>query len=50
MGWIKKTDPPHICWKPVEAGMTPGDIWECDECKVQWEVTENWGWKRRLEE
>lgn len=37
MPWIKHTPPAHQCFMPVFIFViTPGDIWECEECGQWW--------------
>ena len=44
MGWIKQKKSEHVCPKPTLTGAIkpdPGDIWQCDNCDLQWEVREH---------
>lgn len=41
MGWIKRKIDEHVCPKPKwNKDIAVGDIWQCDECKLQWRVVE----------
>jgi hypothetical protein len=43
MVWIKRKQDEHVCPMPslFEEGVWPGDIWECDDCKLRWKVNEH---------
>ena len=45
MGWIKRKADEHVCKKPYNIpGVNVGDIWQCDECGLKWEVTKSSTW------
>lgn len=40
MGWIKREADRHWCKRPgYSTTIHVGDVWQCDECKISWEVT-----------
>lgn len=44
MVWIKQKKNEHVCPRPPLDGVFkpyPGDIWECDDCGLQWRVHEH---------
>lgn len=39
MTWIKRKVDEHVCRKPrYDSEIRAGDVWQCDECKNEWEV------------
>lgn len=45
MGWVKRKADEHVCKKPGGGpDIRVGDIWECDLCKLRWEVTKASSW------
>lgn len=47
--WVYQPAPVHTCDRPIDLGTAVvGAVWECADCKAQWEVRANDVGKKHL--